>query len=181
MTKSCWVAAAASQREAGIFSTVPWGSGAGLINHGEQHQVLFWILVPIPNPSLVPIPQTGIPAAEARTAPCWSSRAPGLPPPSLPRQPSSPLSQGAASSPRVSSGFLQPVPGPFTCCPFLNILPSSLAFLSYPKCPASQRPSLGAFLPLPCYFLQGLSHQPQSPGAACLLCCLFPSAEMPTA
>lgn len=35
------------------------GSGTGLINHGEEHQVLVFILVPTPMPALFSLPSLG--------------------------------------------------------------------------------------------------------------------------
>lgn len=113
--KSCWVAAAASQRGAGIFSTAPWGSGSGLINHGEQHQVWFLILVPSPVPALSPLPGLKYQLQGSSHAqpeePLTASQGPGDTFPCLPMAGALYLPAGLCPSPA------SPTPGnPNTCC-----------------------------------------------------------------
>ena len=65
-----------------IFSTVPWGSGSRLINHGEQRWARFLILGPTPSPALSPFPrlESRLQGQEARPATVAPDgpRAPGV-------------------------------------------------------------------------------------------------------
>lgn len=174
--KSCWVAAAAPRREAGIFSAAP-GPGSGLINHAEQHRVGFLVLVPTCTPALSPFPrlENQLQRWTSRTARHWAFT--GDASPGLPRLgPCTSPSSHPPSGPVPASRPLHLLsPGIFTV-PDSPQGPSP--HKAFPECPSRPRLSITLSCLLPSEHLD----QPKPPSwLIALLFCLSPSAEMPAA
>lgn len=150
--KSCWVAAAARRREAGIFSAVP-GPGSGLINHAEQHRVGFLVLVPTCTPALSPFPrlENQLQSWKPRTARGALDRALGIHGGCHPRSPTAQALH--LPPPLLLLGLFLPQ-GLSTCCSQVSssfrLTPSALPHKAVPECP----PAPGSPSPCPVYSLR---------------------------